>query len=228
MLQRKSVSPFLRKILTGLMEFKPANDFRLVGGTALALQIGHRRSLDIDMFSDNYKKEYDFDGIFRDFKKKFAGFAGFNLNYITNLGVTIQCNSKDKKESFKIDFWKWPNPFLHPALVDEKIRMAHLDDLVAMKLEAINDRSNYRDYVDIAFLSEKYTFSEMMKLYSRRTLNTDCTRIIKALSNPDDLVKDQKLHFLNKTSDSQIKDKVDFLLFVYTKEQETKHKKKFH
>lgn len=225
MLQRKTISPLLSEALNIIMHIEQVKDFRLAGGTAIALQIGHRRSLDIDMFSDKYDFEYNFDNIYRSLKKHLKNIMEVHLNDMNSTGIILKCNALDKNEYFKMDFWKWPNPFLFPPLIEEEIRMATLSDLAAMKFEAINDRSNYRDYVDIAFLSENFTFSEMAVLYKKRTLSSDFTRIITALSNPDNLVKDQKLFLLKKISEKQLREKVNYMLYVYTKEQEEKRKK---
>lgn len=224
MLCRESVSPFLNEVLPYIMKLEEFGDFRLVGGTALAFQVGHRRSIDINMFSDRYTKSYNFQELFNILKKKLETIATLHLSDLTLSGMILQCCRKeDKSECIKMDFWKWPNPFLNEAVVEENIRIAGLDDLVAMKLEAINDRSNYRDYVDIAFLTEKYTFSQMMELYTKRTLSRDSTRIVSALSNPSNLVKDQQLDFIKAVTEEELKEKIDYNLFVYTKEQEAKH-----
>ena len=53
-LHYETVSPTLQRILHQLMELESLRDFRLVGGTSLALQRGHRRSIDIDLFTDAY------------------------------------------------------------------------------------------------------------------------------------------------------------------------------
>lgn len=196
------------------------NDFRLAGGTALALQLGHRRSLDIDLFSDKYDIKYDFERIYRIVKALLKEDLDLQLKDLNETGVILHCNERTQSEFFKIYFWKWPNPFLFPPVVEDSIRMACLEDLVAMKLEAINDRSNFRDYVDIAFLTKKFTFSQMTSLYTKRTLSSDYTRIITALSNPDTLIKDQELFLLGNVTEKQLKEKVDYMLYVYTKEQE--------
>lgn len=58
-----TVSPILKEVLLDLMNQSIFQPFRLVGGTALSLQIGHRMSVDIDMFTDAEYGSIDFDEI---------------------------------------------------------------------------------------------------------------------------------------------------------------------
>ena len=225
MLHRESVQTFLINAIEKLTTMDVLNDFRLVGGTALALQIGHRQSIDIDLFSDKFKTDYPFQDYYSEVKKAFGEKFSFSDKSINSTGFSFYLADKNGNEN-KVDIYKWPNPFLFPPIIEEGIRMATLDDIIAMKLEAIEDRNNYRDYVDIAFLSERYTLSEMIALYKKRSLKSDVTGIVKALSNPNDLVRDQKLIFIQPTTEKELKEKIDYLLFVYIKEEEQKLKNK--
>lgn len=226
MLYTGSVSPLLRQALDGIMQIDSLSDFRLVGGTALALQIGHRRSVDIDLFSDKQDFQYDFLKLHDDVKEKLKGSFQTEEKEVNKYGVSFKLVNT-KGEKIKTDIYKWPFSFMKAPLREEKIRMAHLDDIVAMKLEAISDRNNYRDYVDISFLSERYTLSEMFDLYVKRTLNNDSTSVIKCLGNPENLVRDQKFIFTTDISEQKIKEKITHMLYVYTKEQEAEKRKKF-
>lgn len=210
--------------LTKIMNHHDFNDFRLVGGTALALQIGHRQSIDIDLFSDKFKYDYNFENIFGTIKTIFSTNYTVNLRQLNSTGLA--CILGDNENNLKVDLYKWSSPFLAPAVLSENIRMAGLDDIVAIKMEAIDNRNNYRDYVDIAFLSEKYTLAEMLALYTKKTLSKDYTRIIRALSNPDDLVRNQELIYIKNITESELKEKIDYMLFVYINEEEQKLKQK--
>ena len=70
-LHYETVSPTLQRTLHQLMELESLRDFRLVGGTSLALQRGHRRSIDIDLFTDADYGTMPLDAIFKDIESAF-------------------------------------------------------------------------------------------------------------------------------------------------------------
>lgn len=84
-----TVSPLLKDALTKLMKGSPFHQFRLVGGTSLSLQLGHRFSADIDLFTDAVYDSVDFDGIDHFLRGSFpyvsaphAGVIGMGQSYL--------------------------------------------------------------------------------------------------------------------------------------------------
>lgn len=125
MLHRKAVNTELLELLNELMTHEMFNNFLLVGGTGLALQIGHRRSIDLDLFGKSELDEYEFTA------------------FLNNLG-RVQVLKKSKNiliysvNGIKVDFVNYSYPWLKTPLVSENIRIASREDIGAMKLNAIS------------------------------------------------------------------------------------------
>jgi len=77
-----TVSLLLKDILLDLMHEKLFSSFRLVGGTALSLQIGHRMSVDIDLFTDSEYSSVDFAGIKKFLENKYTYFNSSSIDIV--------------------------------------------------------------------------------------------------------------------------------------------------
>ena len=155
MLKKEAVSSALLETLSGLMGVKSLKNYRLVEGTALALQMGHRVSVDIDLFStetNNYPL------IARDLSKKFGKKfekARF-LQSIHGKGLAVFING------IKTDILDWRSPFIRKPILLGGIRMSHKEDIIPMKFNAFLCSPEYaryekKDYIDIAFLLKEYS-----------------------------------------------------------------------
>lgn len=129
-------------------EFK--REYYLVGGTAIALYLGHRRSIDFDLFkfaSLNRKKNLE--------KVQSSGFPS-----IVTWNVTDQMNLVVNE--VKVTFSQYPFQIKANKVFDNIIRLPELQDLAAMKAYALGRRSKWKDYVDLYFLlKKKFTFDEI-------------------------------------------------------------------
>ena len=143
-------------ILKRLMSFSELAEFRLVGGTALALQIGHRKSVDIDFFCS---KEFDKKRLQLFLQKNFEHFV---LNWQNNEGIVARI------DDVKVDFFNWHIPFIYPAIEIDNIRMADKREIAAMKMEAITGRKEKKDFVDVAVLLREYEFKELLSAFKIR------------------------------------------------------------
>ena len=126
MLRKETVSPPLLESLNVLMDMKTITTHRLVGGTALALQIGHRISVDIDLSSDE-KNDYEEiqEALYEKFGNKFT--KGRYMNSSVSKGISVYLNN------IKTDILDWKAKFIRPAIVVENIRMASKEDIIPMK-----------------------------------------------------------------------------------------------
>ena len=129
-------------------EFK--REYYLVGGTAIALYLGHRRSIDFDLFkfaSLNRKKNLE--------KVQSSGFPS-----IVTWNVTDQMNLVVNE--VKVTFFQYPFQIKANKVFDNIIRLPELLDLAAMKAYALRRKSKWKDYVDLYFLlKKKFTFDEI-------------------------------------------------------------------
>ncbi|MDZ7608185.1 MAG: nucleotidyl transferase AbiEii/AbiGii toxin family protein [Cyclobacteriaceae bacterium] len=121
------------------MSLEVLNDTQLVGGTALALQLGHRKSIDLDLFGNIEIGEFDIKNPFMHFDRAFP------VRRTPNILVY-------SLDSVKVDIVNYAFPWLEPDFSEDGIRMATLKDIAAMKLNAITGRGTKKDFVDISFL----------------------------------------------------------------------------
>lgn len=156
MLYHKAVSTRLLDVLNKLMDVNELKKFRLVGGTALALQLGHRESIDIDLFS---YMEFPKDTLKNTIKNLFHNSPEFDIG---ERSLTFFAND------IKVDFYSMLNPFIRPELIEENIRMASVEDIAAMKLDAISSRATKKDYYDIAEFLNKYSFKKLLEFYQEK------------------------------------------------------------
>jgi hypothetical protein len=143
MLHKEAITPALDNVLKELMRIERLLSFRLVGGTAIALHLGHRISIDIDLFSnESINKQHTAKAL----NNKFPGIDCF----ITEDGIMTRI------EGVKVDvFDNWMIPFRDAPVIADQIRLASLNDLAAMKLTAFTERREKKDYIDLYFLFQK-------------------------------------------------------------------------
>jgi hypothetical protein len=120
--------------------------FYLVGGTAIALHIGHRRSIDFDLFSPSPLVKYR---IKRELLKipfeQVPLFEDYDQLHL-------------KINTIKVTFFHYPYPIDHPVKVDSFITIPTLLSLASMKAFALGRRAKWKDYVDLFFIL-KYHYS---------------------------------------------------------------------
>lgn len=127
----------------------------LAGGTALALQIGHRISVDLDFFTQEQFSETELStklGSYPEFVQ--AGTAKWTV--WGKIGET----------KFSIFYYKYP--LFESTVSFEGLQLASLADIAAMKIHAIEDRGTKRDFVDVYFLSKNYTLEQMLEFYQKK------------------------------------------------------------
>ena len=152
MLQVSAVEKKTFGLLTRLMQEPLFGDTRLVGGTSLALQLGHRKSTDLDLFTVSAP---DIESIVSLLSEKY-GYTAQLITGKTTIGYI---------EGIKIDVIYHPFQWLEDPLVEGVIRLASLKDIVAMKMHAItNSGQRPKDFVDIAYLSRRFSYNQMKEL----------------------------------------------------------------
>lgn len=159
MLHYQTLEKPSHNLLNDIMQQKGLEQagFVLVGGTALALQIGHRMSTDIDLFTD---KPFDpllmKQALIDTYKDRVDVYA------VTGNGL------RGFIDGVKIDmvYFHYPNPF--PIKEQDGIRMLSLDSLAAMKIHAVGNRGLKRDFVDLAELLQKKPLNELMASYQQQ------------------------------------------------------------
>jgi hypothetical protein len=162
---KETISELLWQVLNQLMDLEELKSFRLVGGTSLSLLLGHRISVDIDMFSDAEYNSIDFIAIDKLFSSSF-GYVDYGLSGNNSFGKSYFIgNSKD--DTVKVDLF-YTDTFQYPILKYNEIRLSQLEEIVAMKLEVIGHNGRKKDFWDIHELMEHFSWQEMLSFYEKR------------------------------------------------------------
>ena len=142
------LSPNQQELLPLLKVFK--KEFYLVGGTAIALYLGHRRSIDFDLFKFAPIKP----------KSLITKISAFGFPYDVTRRVTEQLNVTI--HNVKLTFYEYPFKIESPTSFEGIVKMPTLIDLAAMKAYALGRRSKWKDYIDLYFiLKERYTIKQI-------------------------------------------------------------------
>jgi hypothetical protein len=139
--------------------------FRLVGGTALSLQMGHRESIDIDLFSDVAYGEIDFDSIEKYLVLNFSYFDHFS-NSIPRIGKSYLIG-ENKDNAVKLDIF-YTDKFIQLVFIEDSIKMASVEEIIAMKLDVIQRGGRKKDFWDLHELFENYNLAQMLALHEQR------------------------------------------------------------
>ncbi len=171
-----TVSPLLETILQDLINEQIFMPFRLVGGTALSLQIGHRMSVDIDLFTDADYGSIDYKEIRSFLENKYPYCMSRNLDNVS-FGTYFKVGYSEL-ESIKIDLY-YTDSFIEAPLNIENIRMATLNEIIAMKLEVILQGGRKKDFWDLHYFIDTISLDEMVTLYQKRYPYNDTIANIK-------------------------------------------------
>ena len=202
MLQYTAVYPKTLELLKKLMQEKCLSKFNLVGGTALALQLGHRISIDLDLFS---KHDFDTKQIVNTLSKT------YKLNVVTEFDNSIIQKIEYPANSgnfIKVDIIKYPYNLIEQPIITDGIRLLTKEDIIPMKLSAIGNRGSKKDFYDIYFLLKEYSLKEMFILFEQKFPNVNYFHIIKSLTYFDDADTELNPKTLIKTSWEQVKNEI--------------------
>ena len=152
MLSYQTVEPHTLELLRGLMEAPPLRQTRLVGGTALALQYGHRSSVDLDFF-----------GNVEATTEELSQSLG-QVGTVTLLGQGKMIKGFTV-DGVRIDIVNYAYPWLEEAVEEDGLRLASPVDIAAMKVYAIENRGSRKDFIDMYFLLKHYSMDEILSFY---------------------------------------------------------------
>lgn len=164
-LHYNTVTPLLLSVLKSCMSAKEFNTFRLVGGTALSLQRGHRVSVDIDLFTDAPYGSIDFDSIDRWLKNHYAYVDTHDFRPV-GMGKPYFVG-ENKMNCIKLDLY-YTDSFTDKPLEIDGIRIATIEDVIAMKADIIQRGGRKKDFWDLHELIDEYTLKEILALHEKR------------------------------------------------------------
>lgn len=196
MLSYSTVEPNTLALLKSLMEESAFADMRLVGGTALALQYGHRQSIDLDFFGD----------LSCDIEETKAVLSKYGQVTILKETKTIRIYIVN---NIKVDFVHYNcYPWIEEAIVEDGIRLASSKDIAAMKINAIEGRGTRKDFVDIYFLLKHYTLSEIISFYKEKYPNYSDFRALMSLTYFEDAEQQPMPRMFDQTTWSDMQQKI--------------------
>jgi hypothetical protein len=158
MLHTETVEPGTFSLLKELMDLPELEAFSLVGGTALALRYGHRRSVDLDLFSH---EKFDHLKIVSSLEEKFKDRFAYKQQH-TQFGIFCFI------DNIKVDIVHFPHLPIADFEKADKIRLYSSSDIAAMKIQAILGRAQKKDFWDLYVLLQHYTLQQIMDWHKQK------------------------------------------------------------
>lgn len=169
------IAPETFKLIQQLQAISELKEYYLVGGTALALQLGHRNSIDIDLFT---KDEFEAADIINLLSPEYSITATL-LRKGTLLAVV---------NNIKTDFIRHNYPLLRPPITEEGISFLNKEDIAAMKFHAIiQSGKRLKDFIDIYFLLQHFSMKQMVEFFSIKYTYSNPMIAMKAVNYFNDL-----------------------------------------
>lgn len=180
MLFRETVESTTWELLIRLMSYPELQGFALAGGTSLALQIGHRRSFDLDFFGPRPFSVQEILDVLQDLTPITILSQSENILILNLQGV-------------KVDFVNYRYPLLTPIVSEEDIRLVSVPDIAAMKLAAIAGRGKKRDFYDLYFLLKQYSLDQLLQFYKSKYEDGSELMVLRSLPYFDDADQDEEV-----------------------------------
>lgn len=172
MLQLKTIHPEAFELLHSISAHYKLNDFSLAGGTALALQLGHRISLDLDFFTSNL---FDSANLLEQLR------SSYTINSCSQSTNSLTLFIQTATENIKVDFIRHNYPLLQAIQSVDNIRIFSLEDIAAMKLNAIANRGAKKDFFDIHALLNTFSIQQLLHHFEKKYDHINSFTVIKSL-----------------------------------------------
>ena len=164
------------EILPLLKKFK--EEFYLAGGTSLALQMGHRDSVDFDFFKYDDINVYE---LFERIKEVFHDHKVLKIQEEKNtLTVLID-------ETIKLSFFSYKYKLLKDRVDEEFLSLSSIEDIACMKLSAVLSRATNKDYIDLYYIFKEHDLKNILSLCKEKFPDVDTNLILKSLVYFDDV-----------------------------------------
>lgn len=184
MLHTETITGTTLELLKTLEAESVLSDFNLAGGTSLALYLGHRTNVDLELFTSHSFNAEKLEIFLCD---KY----GFRTDFMEKDTL------KGTIDGVKIDCITHSYEYLEKPYVESDIRLYSMEDIIAMKLSDIaDDGSRLEDYIDIACLSTRFSFFSMLQYYGRKFPNKNIIRVFKGITYFDNIRFDRKIAML--------------------------------
>ena len=203
----QAVPSTLKSNLESLGESGVTKKFYLAGGTALALQLGHRVSYDLDFFTSEEFSQEDL------------------ISKLKELGnLTVDHRAEDtflgNLNGTKISFFWYRYPLIFPTVPFLGIALADIREIGAMKIDAVQSRGKKRDFIDLwAILSHGMGFEELINFFQKKYsgVNYNMQHIVSSLAYFSDAENDPMPQMLIKASWEDVKKYIETEAIKFTR-----------
>lgn len=195
MLHYETIDSRALELLKKIQEVPEFAQLRLVGGTALALLTGHRRSLDLDLFGEITTDPLQM------------------LNRLNAIGkVTILKRTENihifNIDDLKVDIVNYPYKWIKDEVLTDNLKIADKPDIAAMKLSAITGRGTKKDFIDLFFLLKSFKLSELMNYYTLKYQDGSSFLVLKSLTYFEDADQDEMPYMLESVDWGSVKNHI--------------------
>ncbi|RLG32418.1 hypothetical protein DRN80_06190 [Methanosarcinales archaeon] len=177
MLHFETIEPKTLDLLKQIQSNEHFTETRLVGGTALALQLGHRKSIDLNFFGHTDLEPIEITQELKNYGSVITRSANRRIQRY------MVCN-------IQLNFVEYDYPWLDEPILKNTLRLASCHDIAAMKLSAITNRGTRKDFIDLAFLLNICSLQELLELYKDKFSDGEIFSVLKSLVYFNDAEED--------------------------------------
>lgn len=195
-----------RRVFEKIANQSYIGDFYLAGGTALAIQFGHRESIDLDWFSaENFSND-----TIRDELGRLGIFKLENQEKGTMHGML---------DDVRVSFLYYPYSQIYPFVIFQGIQLADERDIAAMKLDAASTRGSKKDFIDIYFLLQKYSLKQLIEFFEKKFSHIAFNKlhILKSLCYFEDAQDEPMPIMLKHVEWKEVQEKIRYAVNDYLK-----------
>lgn len=194
----ESINEAAQRVFAKIAATSFVNSFYLAGGTALAFQLGHRVSYDLDFFSSR-------------------AFNVFLIRSELAKQGTFSVTFEDEKtldgvlDGVKTSFFEYRYALLFPPFEFEGIHIADKRDVAAMKIDAISSRGSKKDFFDLYFLLQEYSLSELIGFFEKRysDVHYNKVHVLKSIAYFEDAEREPDPNLIKKASWKEVREVIE-------------------
>jgi len=189
----QTLYPKTKQVLEKIKTIPSYPDFYLAGGTALALQLGHRKSIDLDFFTDKFPKR---DILLQDLKP-------FKPRVVQENPGTLDL----MVDEVKVSFLEYKYPLMQKVVEFEGTKLASVIDIACMKLSAVSSRGSKKDFIDLYFILQKHSLNQILNVFEEKYKGVEYQKshILKSLIYFSDANSDPDPDFIEVVDWNKVK-----------------------
>jgi len=205
MLYEKAVETTTLELLKRICSLPGLSNFALIGGTNLALRLGHRKSVDLYFFCSTLFSESELEQMIY---KTFPGSQIIHADYQTRQYFI---------KNIKVEFIGFRYPLLKDIETKNEIRLFSFEDTIAAKLNAVLGRGSKKDFYDIYEILKKHSLSTILDHFKKKFNQENVFPLLKSLNYFEDAENEPNPLSLKNISWEEVKKEINTKLLEYYK-----------